>query len=208
MSLITQYYVYKHINPTDNKIFYIGMGNGNRAKQINGRSKFWTNVYKKHGRIVEIIMDGLTKDEAHAIEKFYIQLLGRRNEGTGNLVNLGEGGESIWNCGLEAEKQPRYGCKNLDKQKEAVRDYMLKNNPMKNTETINKMVNSKTGIKWKENHSRLKKIEVFKNGEFIGEFSRIQEVCDVFKLKYNSVIKVLNNERKSLFKYKINYKKI
>jgi hypothetical protein len=89
-----KYYVYAHINPLKNEIFYIGKGTRKRAYTNSRRSDFWHKITKKYGFIVDILEDGLTNEEACLREKFYIAKIGRRDLGKGPLVNLTDGGDN------------------------------------------------------------------------------------------------------------------
>lgn len=92
-------YVYRHIRQDKNIPFYIGVGlsddNYFRAyqKSKTKRSKYWHNI-SKNGYDVEILMDGLTKEEAFEKEKEFIKIYGRSNNRTGILCNLTDGGEN------------------------------------------------------------------------------------------------------------------
>ena len=86
------YYIYFHINPIKNEIFYVGKGKNNRAYDKNQRSRFWKNVVKKYGYIVDIFEMNLTEQEAFNREIFYIEEIGRKDLGTGPLVNMSKGG--------------------------------------------------------------------------------------------------------------------
>lgn len=91
-------YVYRHIRLDKNEPFYIGIGKGStyeRAyeKSKTKRSKFWSYISKK-GYEVEILMDNLTWEQACEKEKEFILLYGRKDLGTGTLVNLTIGGEN------------------------------------------------------------------------------------------------------------------
>jgi hypothetical protein len=91
-------YVYRHIRIDKNEPFYIGIGSDisyNRAyqKSKTKRSKFWHNI-ASNGYEVEILMDNLTWEQACKKEKEFIDLYGRRDLGTGILVNLTDGGEN------------------------------------------------------------------------------------------------------------------
>ena len=92
-----EFYVYAHRRKTDNKIYYIGKGKGNRAWNLytKERNIFWQNTHNKHGTIVEIILDKLTEQEAHSIETEFILFYGRKNNSTGTLVNMTDGGEGV-----------------------------------------------------------------------------------------------------------------
>ncbi len=91
-----KYYVYRHYKPSSIEVFYIGLGsqiNYKRAYTVFGRNNIWNNIYNKHGYIVEIIADNLTKEEACELEILLISEYGRIDQGTGTLSNLTDGGE-------------------------------------------------------------------------------------------------------------------
>lgn len=87
------YYIYFHINPLKNEIFYVGKGKGNRAYYKKDRSDFWNKISNKYGYIVDIVEENLDEVEAFEREIFYIKKIGRRDLGLGPLVNLTNGGE-------------------------------------------------------------------------------------------------------------------
>jgi len=82
------FYVYVHRKLSDNNVFYVGKGNGYRAYQKNKRNDFWQNVVKKHGYLVEIVLNNLTEQQAFNLEKELIKYYGRKN-----LCNLTDGGD-------------------------------------------------------------------------------------------------------------------
>ena len=201
------YYVYKHYREDDNQLFYIGLGRNKRAYQVGGRNKLWTNIYKKHGRRVEICSSNLSLAEANLIERKLIEKYGKLVDGSGILSNIGDGGGLIWNRGLAKEKQPRYNHKNTKEHKNIISKYMKENNPMKDQVVINKMIDSKKGSTWDKEHKRLKTIEVTKNGQLIGYYNGPKDLCSKLDLKYGSVTNVLIGKRNSLYGYKIKYLK-
>lgn len=90
-------YVYKHIRPDKNDVFYIGIGvKKNRINSSKSRNKFWHNIVSKHGMVSEIIEDNLSWDEACLREKFWIGFYGRKNNNTGVLVNMTDGGDGTY----------------------------------------------------------------------------------------------------------------
>lgn len=93
-------YLYRHIRLDINLPFYVGIGVGYRAYQKYKRSAYWNRVAEKAGYDVEIIMDGLTWEEAEEKEKEFIALYGRRDKGLGTLANLTDGGGGMlgWVC--------------------------------------------------------------------------------------------------------------
>ncbi len=87
--------VYLHRNPKTKEVFYVGIGNETRAKDFSKRSVFWSNYKNKYGVEVDIINKGLSSKKAQSIEVELIEKYGRRDLGTGSLVNLSHGGEGI-----------------------------------------------------------------------------------------------------------------
>ena len=99
--------VYLHRNPKTKEVFYVGIGVETRAKDFSKRSIFWSNYRNKYGVEVDIIKKGLSSKEAQGIEVELIKKYGRRDLGTGSLVNLSHGGEGIVPRGLRAfRKKP------------------------------------------------------------------------------------------------------
>ena len=91
---MNNYYVYFHINPLTNKVFYVGEGKGARAKS-KARNKYWHLQAKQYGYIVDIVDNNLTKKEALEKESFYINWFG-----LDNLTNIIPSG-GVWNKGLK-----------------------------------------------------------------------------------------------------------
>lgn len=91
-------YVYKHIRLDSGETFYVGIGNDKNYKRANKkyqRTKIWHNIVKKAGYKVEIIFDNITWEEACQKEIELIEYYGRRDNGSGTLVNMTDGGEGI-----------------------------------------------------------------------------------------------------------------
>ena len=89
-------YLYRHIRIDKNEPFYIGIGsdnNYNRANSKYGRNKLWNSIIKKSDYIIEIILDNLEWKDACNKEIEFISLYGRKDNNTGILVNLTNGGE-------------------------------------------------------------------------------------------------------------------
>jgi len=84
--------VYRHSTPCG-KIFYIGMGSLERAYNQYSRNIFWKRIKKKYGGFnVEILADNLSLEQAYDLEELLISEYGRRDNGTGILCNLDDGG--------------------------------------------------------------------------------------------------------------------
>lgn len=132
-------YVYTHTRLDTNEIFYVGIGrqdNYIRASRVARRSVFWKNIVSKTGWKVDIIYDNLTWEDACLKEKELILFYGRRDLGTGSLVNHTNGGEGS-NGRIYSEEtrkkmsESRIGIKRTDEHKNKTRNSMLGKNKKK-----------------------------------------------------------------------------
>lgn len=104
-------YVYRHIRLDKNVPFYIGIssdpeGNYRRSKNATrDKSYIWRRIVAKTEYEIEIMIEGLTWEQACEKEKEFIQLYGRVNKKTGTLANLTDGGEG--NYGLVVTKETK-----------------------------------------------------------------------------------------------------
>lgn len=92
-------YLYRHIRLDKNVPFYIGIGSSEnyaRAKDGVKRSILWKRIAAK-GYEVEILIDGLTWEQACEKEKEFISIYGRIDLKTGTLANMTDGGDGMLN---------------------------------------------------------------------------------------------------------------
>lgn len=148
---MNNYYTYAYLRE-DRTPYYIGKGKKNRMNDYH--TKF-VKVPSKERRL--FLKQNLTEQEAFRHEKYMIAVLGRKDLGTGILINRTDGGDG----GLGAIKSEE-NKKRMSK--------LMKGKP-KNEEHKRKIALSNTGKKLKEETKRkisetLKK--KYKNGEIIG----------------------------------------
>jgi hypothetical protein len=84
------YYVYAHYTETTNELFYVGIGQGRRAYNYTSRNRYWKNIFNKYGCRVDILKEGLQKQDAVELEMVLQRLLTPRacliyGEGTGKI---------------------------------------------------------------------------------------------------------------------------
>jgi len=117
-----QYYTYAYLRE-DRTPYYIGKGKGNRAYKKHQKG---ISVPKDKSRII-FLKQNLTEAEAFRHEIYMIAVFGRKDLGTGILHNRTAGGDGSSGVIVSEER------------KEALRTWMLNNNPMKNPEVANKV---------------------------------------------------------------------
>lgn len=98
---VAPFYIYRHIRPDTNEVFYIGKGNtlskshSNRAYEKHRRNKWWQNIVSKNNGEykVEILFECETEAHVNKKEIEFISLYGRKDLGKGTLVNLTDGSD-------------------------------------------------------------------------------------------------------------------
>lgn len=102
--------VYRHIRLDKNEPFYIGIGKTEkRAYEKIKRNQFWHNIIAKTDYEVEILFDDLTWENAEEKEKELIKLYGKRDNNTGCLVNITDGGGGILGARHTEESKRKIG---------------------------------------------------------------------------------------------------
>lgn len=113
--------VYQHRRLDTGQVFYIGIGEKeDRASSTKNRNNYWRNIVNAVGYKVEIILNDVSYDQAKKLEKYLINLYGRKDNKTGQLANMTDGGDGV--VGLivsDATRQlisekTKEGMKNLD----------------------------------------------------------------------------------------------
>ena len=90
-----RFYVYAYLRSKDSERgvkyspYYIGKGNGYRYLSKQGR----TVPVPNDRAFIVFMQEGLTEEEAFALERYCIAMYGRVNDGTGILHNRCDGGE-------------------------------------------------------------------------------------------------------------------
>ena len=109
--------VYQHIRKDTNEVFYIGIGKTRRrAYSKENRNNHWHNIVNKVGYDIDILIEGLTWDEACIKENELIKQHGRNDLGEGKLVNMTDGGEGTPNRILSEESKRKIGLASIGRQ--------------------------------------------------------------------------------------------
>jgi hypothetical protein len=192
-------YVYRHIRFDKNQPFYIGISKGEsrnckRGSSSFGRNTIWKRIVDKTGWEVEIILDGLTWDEAKLKEIEFVKLYGRLNNNTGILANMTDGGEG--GLGVVVSDEARLKRSEISKKRgisKETREKMaakLRGRPQ--PEWQRKILSE--AAKGKNVYWSKKKIDQYDlNGNFIKTFDSISDIKKI--LGINNVVKVLQGKR-------------
>ena len=141
---MNEYYTYAYLRE-DGTPYYIGKGKRRRAFDKRRRAYFPPNKNR-----ILILKNNLTENQAFKHEIYMIAVFGRKDNGTGILRNMTDGGEGSSGYkhtkeGLEKIKISNKGKKVSEKTKEKMS--LVQKGRTFNPETLQKMSESSKGIK-------------------------------------------------------------
>jgi hypothetical protein len=110
-----RYYVYSYVRKSDGTPYYIGKGTGHRA--YNKHSN--VSIPKDKSKII-FLESNLTELGALAIERRMIRWWGRKDLGTGILLNKTDGGEGTSGIILSVETKEKLSRAKLGKAKSKI----------------------------------------------------------------------------------------
>jgi len=145
--------LYRHIRLDKNQPFYIGIGKTEkRAYEKIKRNQFWHNIVAKTDYEIEILFDNLTWDEAGEKEKEFIKLYGKRDDNTGTLVNITDGGGGILGV--------RHNEESKKKISESSKNRIRKPVSIETKEKIRKTLTGRIGSNKRFKHSEETKLKL------------------------------------------------
>ena len=124
--MLNNFYIYVYFDPTrDLEAFYVGKGKGRRSHcHLTRTDKHpFTHRLQKMARngVIPLIerYEGLSEQAAFDLEVALIQEIGRKDLGTGSLLNLSDGGEGPSNPSLETRAKISAAAKNISEETRA-----------------------------------------------------------------------------------------
>ena len=173
------YYVYAYLRESDQTPYYIGKGSGLRAWLKHNLNK------PKNKKLIVILEHNLTELGAFALERRMIRWYGRKNNNTGILRNLTDGGEGIGGYNHSSETKCKISVKALQ------RDSFTR---LHSEETKKKIGTGNLGKKYSE-ETRKKMSEAAKN-----RATRSHTLETRLKMSKSQKGRVLTDEHKSNIK--------
>ena len=155
------FYTYAHINPTTNKIFYIGKGSQYRHLATAKRNPHWQNIVNKYGLRAEILTYWKTSEEALSHEKL---LIASFNDMGYVLANKTSGGED---CHLSEETRKKISLSQIGKKRSEEAKKRMSEAALRRI--------YKTG--WKHSEETKKKIKQKLMGRIMSEESRLKMIA-------------------------------
>jgi len=141
-----KYCIYRHIRLDINKVFYIGIGSSTRSKSKTRRNKYWNNIVNKTDYEVQILKSDLLWEDACELEKILISFYGRKDNSTGILCNLTDGGEGAPGHKVCENTKAKISLKlkNIKKSEETKRNMSIAQKKVKkdiNSKIFKKIIN-------------------------------------------------------------------
>jgi hypothetical protein len=205
-------YLYRHIRLDKNCPFYVGIGTTDdsylRAYSAKNRNIHWNRIISKTDYEVEVILDGLTKEQAIEKEYEFISIYKRVVDG-GTLCNISQGG--MGGCMSDEVNKSRsktlLGRRLSDETKEKIRKKAI-------GRIISDDVKAKMSISQKlygerpwlsgKGHLNGRAIKIYqysKSGEFIREWECMKYAADELGVSSSSICGALSGYKKTCAGY-------
>ena len=165
--------VYRHRRLDNHEVFYIGIGRTEkRAYSKWNRNTYWKNIVSKHGYNVELLAKGLSWEDACELESFLIEEYGRKDLGTGQLVNMTDGGDGLSNPSQETRKKMREAKVGKPQSPSHI-----------------------SSMKEATKHMKQPILQYDLQGNFIKEYEGVREASRELNMSYRQLQRVLRGER-------------
>lgn len=191
------FYVYGHYKLNSSIPFYIGKGRKNRAWHTNNRTKYWHNIVNKYGYQIKLLYKNLSESKAISKEIELIVKYGRKDMGTGILINNTNGGEGLSGyiysieLKMKRKKDALKQWKNIDFKN---KQFQILKNSLKRQEMFN-------NLDYRKHQAIAQSKKIWPslrapNGKIIKEFKNLRQFCRDNKLDHSAMMKVFKKQQK------------
>jgi len=193
-----KFYIYAHFKLTNNELFYIGKGIGNRAENKKDRNIYWKRIVNKYDYYIKKIKINLSEAEAHAEEIFYIKhfrMIGCK------LCNMTDGGEGVSGYKHNEETKKILSEKGLGRK--ATKETKLKMaERMKNNKfSLGIKASLETKLKMSKNKTNKKKVIQYDlQGNFIKEWESVSDAAKSLNIKTPGIFNCCSPRREQSYK--------
>ena len=202
---MNNYYVYEHIRPDTNQVFYVGKGKGKRASNKE-RNKHWHNIVNKAGGFTyRKIVENVDEELAFLAEQERIDQLKKLGIKLCNLTDGGEGSSGAVRSKESKDKISKIhkGKKHSDEYKQKMSEICKK--IVKNKEWVEKIAFKLRGKK-RDNSKAAKAVSkpvICVNTNL--RFNSCKEAAEFYNVSISGVSKVCKGHIKQIktlvFKY-------
>lgn len=170
--------VYRHRRLDNHEVFYVGIGSQERrAYSKLSRNRYWNFIANKHGYDVDILAKGLSWEDACELECFLIEQYGRKDLGTGQLVNMTDGGDGVKGHSPESIKKIVATHKGRVQSKEEIAKRVAANTGKRRTEeTKRKQSEAAKGRVFTEEHK--KNLSIAHLGQVPSNARKVKSILD------------------------------
>ena len=199
--LENSFYIYRHVRPDTNEVFYIGKGNNMNPKKslyermsiTKKRNKIWQAITLKNNGVFKshILFECATEQECNKKEIEFIGLYGRKNVNTGTLANLTDGGDGSLGIITTKETRDKLSKRFSGENHPNFGKKLSKETCLKKSESMKSSDKNLKGKKlpewWKD---KIRQTMFGKDNPMYGKVSsRAKKVIDIeTNIKYNSIM--------------------
>jgi|688.fasta_scaffold218449_2 hypothetical protein len=199
--LESKFYIYRHIRPDTNEVFYIGKGNNINPKKtlyermniVKKRNKIWQSIVLKNNGVFksEILFECETEEKCNAKEIEFIELYGRKDLNNGTLANLTSGGDGSLGIITKQEKRDKLSLKFKGEAHPNFGKKLSKETCMKKSESMKNSDKNLKGKKlpewWKD---KIRQTKFGANNPMFGKKSHLAKaVIDIVTgIEYHSIM--------------------
>jgi hypothetical protein len=198
------FYVYEHIRPDTNAVFYVGKGKGRRCFESRRRNPHWKRIVSKAGGFdVRVVVDGIDEEFAFLAEQELISKLKAQGIVLSNLTDGGEGASGYRHTDSARAKFSETMARTMETHKHIVRARQLgENNSAKKAGVGDKISKALTGRKLSEEtkskisqprgkNPKAKKVSF--NGQ---QFDCIKDMSDFLEMPYTTLVNRMRKMKK------------